>query len=98
MILAPDLVLNAADRAPPPNVYTLSPARPSLVVEVNGRPTTLNISSGTLEAQPIDGAGTLTGASTQVTSGSPLVLGSAGRWRLLWDGGLDGSSAPLVFT
>jgi hypothetical protein len=37
MTLAADLQLNASDRPPPANAYTLSPSRPSLVVETNGR-------------------------------------------------------------
>jgi hypothetical protein len=68
------------------------------VVEANGRVTSLSISPGSVEAQPVDGYGQLTGAPAQVVPGTPLVLGAAARWRLTRDGGLDGSSSPLLFT
>lgn len=96
MILAADVQLNAS--ALPPTGFTLSPLRPSLVVEVNGRPSTVTISSGSVEAQPIDGVGALTGAPAQLIAGTAFDLGASGRWRLAWDGGLDGASAPLVFS
>jgi hypothetical protein len=98
MTLAPDLQLNAGDRPPPANAYTLSPSRPTLVIETNGRATSLSISSGSVEAQPIDGLGALTGAPSQIVVGTPLALGASARWRLIYDSGLDGSSSPLVFT
>lgn len=97
-ILAPDVVLNAGDAAPSPNLYTLSPMRPTVIVSTNGRATSVTISSGSVEAQPIDAVGALTGAPSQLVVGTPFALGASGRWRLLWDGGVDGSSAPLVFT
>jgi hypothetical protein len=97
-ILAPDLVLNSGDQPPPANAFTLSPFRPSLVIETNGRPTSLSISSGSVEAQPIDPSGTLTGAASQLVAGTPLALGASARWRLLYDGSLGGASAPLAFT
>jgi hypothetical protein len=98
MTLAADLQLNASDRPPPANSFTLSPSRPSLVVEVNGRATSVAISSGSVEAQQVDAQGTLISAPVQVVVGTPLALGASARWRLLWDGSSDGSSAPLVFT
>jgi hypothetical protein len=97
-ILAADVQLNATDRVPPPNAYTLSPMRPTCVVETNGRASSVTISSGSVEAQPVDATGTLTGAPAQLVPGTPLALGASSRWRLVWDGGLDGSSSPLVFT
>lgn len=97
-ILAPDLVLNARDLPPSANAYTLSPARPSLVVETHNRATSVSISSGSVEAAQVDALGALISAPVQVVVGTPLVLGAAARWRLLWDGSLDGASAPLVFT
>jgi hypothetical protein len=97
-ILAPDVVLNAGDQPPPANIFTLGPARPTLVIETNGRATSVSISSGSVEAQPIDGLGALTGAPSQVVVGTPLALGASARWRLVYDAGLNGASAPLAFT
>jgi hypothetical protein len=58
------------------------------------RATSLSISSGSVEAQPIDGLGALTGAPSQVVVGTPLALGASARWRLIYDSG--SSTAPVA--
>jgi hypothetical protein len=94
-IIAPDVVLNAGN--PLPVGWVVSPNRPTLIIETNGRACSLSILGGSVEARQGDGFGQVFGAETALTPSATLALGASARWRISYDGS-SGEASPLVFS
>jgi hypothetical protein len=91
-ILAPDVVLNAGDQPPPANVSrSVRRGRRWSSRRTGARPRCGSAAAAWRRSPSTDSARSRAHPS-QVVVGTPLALGASARWRLVFDGSLDGSS------